>query len=478
MNITIVGGGTAGWLAAYMFLKSQPGLHSVRVIESSSIGIIGAGEGSTGFFTDVLNGFYSKDFIDINEFVSACDATNKIGIKFKNWRGDGKEFFSPLDGSPTAGVINDFIFKYVLAKFGNEKTHIASKIGLDYELGRNWDKFNSLHFNAHKVGQFFKNICIKEGIEYFDNVVKQVNLNPESGYIDSLLLDNDTNITSDFFVDCTGFARVLMKAMDVKWVDWSNRLPVNTAMPFLLEYKENDRIVPWTTATALNAGWMWDIPLQTRRGCGYVYNKNFISQEGAKNEIEKLLGREINPIKFIDFVPGRSETFWKKNVLSLGLASCFVEPLQATSIHTTVAQLVTFVMEFLKQDKESVLLPASIEAYNRRTATFYDLNLDFVSMHYQGGRVDTPFWRYIKENKIISPYAQDVITRTQNKIVSFHDIGNNFGAPAIGLWNWTMAGLGILTPEQAKQDLDSYGIFDHAEKQYLKFVSSADVTFR
>lgn len=478
MNITVVGGGTAGWLAAYMFLKSQPGLHSVTVIESSSIGIIGAGEGSTGFFSDVLNGFYSRDSINIDEFVSACDATNKIGIKFRNWNGDGKEFFSPLDGSPTAGVINDFIFKYVLAKYGRYKAHLASRIGLDYELERNWNRFNSFHFNAHKVGQFFKNICVQEGIKYFDNVVQHVNLNSENGHIESLLLDNGQTVGGDFFIDCTGFARVLMKALDVKWEDWSNHLPVNTAMPFLLDYKENDKIFPWTTSTALNAGWMWDIPLQNRRGCGYVYNKNFISKEEAKREIETLLGREITPIKFIDFVPGRSETFWKKNALCLGLASCFVEPLQATSIHTTVAQLVLFVMEFLKQDKNEVLLSTSIDAYNRRTSKLYDLNLDFVSMHYQGGRTDTAFWRYIKENKIVSPYAQDVITRTQNKLVSFHDIGNNFGAPAIGLWNWTMSGLGIITPEQAKLDLDSYGIFDHAERQYLKFLSHADVGHR
>jgi tryptophan halogenase len=160
------------------------------------------------------------------------------------------------------------------------------------------------------------------------------------------------------------------------------------------------------------------------------------------------------------------------------LASCFVEPLQATSIHTTIAQLVLFVMEFLKPDKNSVLLPESINAYNRRTSKLYDLNLDFVSMHYQGGRTDTPFWKYVKENKIVSPYAQDVITRTKNKIVSFHDIGNNYGAPAIGLWNWTMAGLGIITPEQAKADLDYNGIYDHAERQYLKFLSQADVVYR
>jgi len=473
MNITVVGGGTAGWLAAYLFLKSQPGRHNVTVIESTSIGIIGAGEGSTGFFTDVLNGHFSKSVIDIDDFVSQCDATNKIGIKFKNWNGDATEFFSPLDGSPSGGVSNDFIFKYVLAKYGRYKSHLASKIGLDYELRRNWHRYNSLHFNAHKVGQYFKNICLQTGITYHDSVVQEVNLNNETGYIDSITLETGQKVFGDLFIDCTGFNRVLMKALGVKWQDWSNYLPVNTAMPFLLDYTENDKINqgPWTTATALNSGWMWDIPLQTRRGCGYVYNKNFITREEAKREVESLLGREINPIKFIDFIPGRAESLWQKNALSLGLASCFVEPLQATSIHTTVAQLVMFVSEFLTEDKTSVCAQSNIDAYNRRASTLYDYNLDFVSMHYQGGRSDTAFWRHIKDNKIVSPYAADVIERSKRRLVSFHDMGPMFGSPAIGLWNWTMAGLGIITPEQAKYDLDLSGIFDQAETQYLQFVS-------
>jgi len=129
MKIVIVGGGTAGWLAAYYISSAQPNVHDITVVESSQIGIIGAGEGSTGLFTNILNGHFFPKKIDIEDFIRSTDATNKIGIKFVNWDQNGSTFFSPLDGTDTAIGTNDILFKYVLAKFGNEKIHLASRLG-------------------------------------------------------------------------------------------------------------------------------------------------------------------------------------------------------------------------------------------------------------------------------------------------------------------------------------------------------------
>jgi tryptophan halogenase len=472
MNITIIGGGTAGWLAAYTLSKSQPSIHNITVIESTEIGIIGAGEGSTGFFTDLIAGRYFKTDIEINDFVSQTDATNKIGIKFNNWLGNNHSFFTPLDGSPTAGLMNDYVFKYVLHKFGKNKIHLASKIGIDYETERNFNVFNAFHFNAHKVGKFFKEKCLKENVKHIDSIVNDCIIDTENGNVTSLILKNGQVIDSEFFIDCSGFSRILMKKLNVGWKSYSKYLPCNSAMPFLLDYRPNDNIQPWTNATALSSGWMWDIPLQSRRGCGYVYNDNFINSDQAKMEVEKLLGREISPIKIINFDPGRSEKFWEKNVLSLGLASCFVEPLQATSIHTTVAQILLFVNDFLNKDLSKTNTPENQESYNRRTAHFYDLNLDFVSMHYQGGRIDTPFWKYVKNDSIISPFAENIIKRSKNKLVSYFEIANNFGAPAIGLWNWSMAGLDLLNQDSAYTDLLEYNMYETAEHQFLKHITT------
>lgn len=471
MKIVIVGGGTAGWLAAYCIAKSQPSLHKITVIESSEIGIIGAGEGSTGFFTDVLNGRFFDYRIDLNEFLQFCDATNKIGIKFNNWLGDGTSFFSPLDGSPSGSQLNDYFFKYVLHKFGKNKLHLASQIGLDFEVGRNYEKINSLHFNAHKVGKFFKNICLKDNIEHIDGIVEHINLNHENGFIESVVLKDEKKVSADFFIDASGFNRILMKKLDVKWLSYQKYLPLNSAMPFLLDYKENEKILPCTNATALSSGWMWDIPLQNRRGCGYVYNDRFISKDQAKLEIENFLGREITPIKHISFDPGRSEMLWSKNVLSLGLASCFVEPLQATSIHTTVAQIILFINDYLTDNVKTTISQENEIAYNRKSSTFYDLNLEFVSAHYQGGRQDTPFWRYIKEESIVSPYAKELINRSKNKILGFYETPYAFGAPAMGLWNWTLGGLGLINEEVAYKDLINSNLYQVAEEQYIKFIA-------
>jgi tryptophan halogenase len=321
----------------------------------------------------------------------------------------------------------------------------------------------------NKLNQFLTKKCIERNIDIVTLHIDKVNLNSK-GDIESLTSSQDISLKGDFFIDCSGFARVLMKKLNVGWKSYSDYLPCNTAMPFVIK---NENIKnPWTTATAMSSGWMWDIPLQTRNGCGYVYNNNFITDDQAKDEIEQLLHTEIEPIKIINFDPGRADKFWEKNVLSLGLASCFVEPLQATSIHTTVAQILLFVNDFLDQDANITISEVNQESYNRRTAHFYDLNLDFVSMHYQSNSIDTLFWNHIKDNNIVSPFAKHIIERSKNKLVSYFEIANNFGAPAIGLWNWSMAGLNMLNDASVYTDLLQSNTYELAESQFIKHMTT------
>jgi len=471
MKIVIVGGGTAGWLAAYYISSAQPNVHDITVVESSQIGIIGAGEGATGLFTNILNGNFFPKKIDIEDFIRSTDATNKIGIKFVNWNQNGSTFFSPLDGTDTAIGTNDILFKYVLAKFGNEKIHLASRLGIDFFSGKNFENIDALHFNAHKVGQYFKNLCLNQGVKHIDAVVADVVKHSITGDIKEIIFTDNEKISGDFFFDCSGFNRVLMSKLDVNWQSYKKYLPLNTALPFLLDYQPGDIIEPCTTATALSSGWMWDIPLKTRRGCGYVYNNQFISPDEAVKELEQKFKRQINPIKVIDFDPGRLETFWKNNVISLGLASSFVEPLQATSIHTTIAQIILFVNDFLLPQKDEVAILENQKSYNRRISDMYDITLDFISLHYQGGRSNTPFWRWVTEEKIVSPYVQELIERSKRKVIGHHEIGIKFGAPAVGLWNWTIAGLNLVSPQVAEKDLRISQLYDTAENMYLNFLS-------
>lgn len=467
MKIVIVGGGTAGWIAAYFILKSQPGKHQISVIESSKIGIIGAGEGSTGTMIELLNGSYFNFRVDIAEFLKATDGTKKMGIYHKNWNGKGYGYFAPIDSSTTWYQYQDYILKYVLAKFGREKMHYASPIGIEYEK-QHFDGTHACHFDGHKVGKFFKAICEKDGAITIDSQVKDIKLF-DNGDIQSLDLDNGQTVQGDFFIDCTGFSRLLMKKMKVKWESYAEYLPVNTAMPFILDYLPGEKPLPMTSATALSAGWMWDIPLQTRRGCGYVFDNRYISREDAQSEIEQYLGRKIKPIKWIEFESGSSEVFWKNNVLALGLASAFLEPLEATSIHSTIIQLLLFCQENLSGTAEKTICDYNRDSYNEKISRLYDSLMDFVSFHYQGARDDTPFWQSFADGKRASPVAKRYLEKCKDRIPGFLEINGIIGSPSAALWNWIAGGLELIDGELAAKELSESDSWARAEQEFINF---------
>jgi flavin-dependent dehydrogenase len=451
MKITIVGGGTAGWIAAYFISKAQPNAHEITVIESSKLGIIGAGEGSTGTMIDLLNGNYFNAKIDLEKFLSETGGTPKLGIYHENWTGDKSGYFAPIDASPTWANFEDVIFKFALSKYGKEKMHLASPRGQDFKK-RDFSSPGAVHFDGHRVGKFFKKECEKDGAVVIDDVVSTVETNT-AGNVTHLTLESGKIVESDFFIDCTGFSRILMNKLDVKWHSYKEYLTVNTAMPFLINYEPGELPNPYTKATALSSGWMWEIPLAERKGCGYVFDSNFITREDAQKEIEELLGKKITPIRFINFESGRSEVFWKNNVLCLGLASTFVEPLEATSIHTTIIQLLFWVKECLHTEVDKTLTHDNILSYNQKITRLYDLTMDFISFHYQGERSDTPFWKNIKDNNIISQGAEIYKNKAKNRIPGFLEINGIVGSPAAALWNWVAAGMDIITPEQAAAEL-------------------------
>ena len=469
MRICIVGGGTAGWIAAYFISKSQPGIHEISLIESSSVGIIGAGEGSTGSMVSLLNGDFFDYKVDINKFINEADATAKLGIKHVNWAKEKGEYFAPLDATDTGWTSNDLIFKYVFSHGGKDKMHLASSLGVEYD-NKNLDVYPAFHFDGHKVGKFFKSICVEDGLKVIDSFIDKINLS-ENGDIKDLILDDGSIQEADFFIDCTGFSRVLMNAVGSDWIE-AEGLSMDTAMPFILEYSKDEVFVPQTTATALSSGWMWDIPLSTRRGCGYVFNSNFISEKEAQEEVEEFLNKPITPIKFIKFKSGYSDHFWKNNVLSLGLASSFVEPLEATSIHNTIVQIDIFVNECLLKNISEVNLDSKKDMYNKRITFLNKLTIDFISLHYQGGREDSPFWKHIKDKGIVTSGAQDLINQSKEKISGYTSFEGMYGSFSIPLANWIMAGIGIISPEQVYKNLINSGTLEYAKDKYKKFCSS------
>jgi flavin-dependent dehydrogenase len=455
MKIAIVGGGTAGWIGALFILKAQPKVHEVVVIESSKIGIIGAGEGSTGLLVDLLENRWFNTGVDIADFVEKVDGTIKLGIRHKNWTAEKSSYFAPLDGSATSNQNPDLDFLDVLSKYGADKMHLASNIGQHFEA-KQFPSYYALHFDGHKIGSYLKRHLEKEKITVIDSIVKDIALDDDKN-VKHLVLEDNTTVEADFFIDSTGFSRLFSKKLEIDWVSYKENLPVDRAMPFLLDYEKNEVPEPLTTAHALSSGWMWDIPLQTRRGCGYVYDSSCITDEEAQKEIEDYLGKKITPIKFIRFEAGRSEVVWKNNCMLLGLSAAFAEPLEATSIHTTIIQMLVFCFEFLNKTLEDTTTKKQVERYNLRIAKMYDDIKDFLVLHYQGGRDDSRFWQSFLEGRRTTDFTKEILVKSEKKIPGIFQFDYYFGCIGAPLWNWILAGLGKITKEMAKKDLELYG---------------------
>lgn len=480
MDIVVAGGGTAGWISAYIIEMSQPGVHNITVIESSKIGIIGAGEGSTGSLYDLVSGFYFGEYNPdkINEFMELTDSTHKFGINHMGWsskRSGG--YFAPLDASPTNFLAPDTVFNYVLSKHGTEKAYMASHIGQSYAFNRFPGQSGfGFHFDAHKVGKYFrKQIEDRPNVKIFDSKINKVNLN-QQGEIESLVLDENQPISGNFFIDCTGFSRVLLSSLSVGWKSYGENLLANRAMPFLLKYTEKtkEEAKPYTTAQTLSSGWMWDIPLKTRRGCGYVYNSNFISEDEAQTEVEDFIGQEIEPIRHLSFDAGRSEKLWSKNCLASGLSAAFMEPLEATSIHSTILQMIVFVTEYLSDTKDMTVNDKNESSYNEKFNLLYESYKDFLVLHYQGGKTDSEFWKYLSTGVTKTPLVEDIIERSKYRLPSSAQYEHKWGT-STNLWNWILAGLDFVTAENASRDLKTYSKETLAKSDYLTLVQETSI---
>jgi tryptophan halogenase len=461
MRVAIIGGGTAGWLAALMITKAQADSHDVVVIESSKIGIVGAGEGSTGYLTDIIQGNNWDYGCDEGDFFRETNATVKLGIRHRDWRGLGHDYIAPIDGSLSNSVGTDYLLCHAL--INDIPFHTASLDGQMIE--RSLSSFyyqedsdslinmhsHAYHFDAHKVGQYFRKVC-GESITHIDSEVEDISVD-ERGFVQSVTLSNGRVIEADFFIDCTGFARLFAKKLGIGWKSYRDHLPVNTAMPFLLPHKESERIDPVTIAWAQKAGWMWMIPTQDRWGCGYVFDDSFVSHGDALAEVEKTLGVEIEPLRVFGFETGRLEQVWFKNCLFAGLSAAFAEPLEATSIHSTIIQLNAFVFQYLRDSQEETCNEASVAIYNRVMTNMYDDFKDFLNIHYMGQRNDSEFWRWIATGETMTESSRLIIELQKARLLRPNDIAQYTGHAGASLYNWILAGLGYLGKKEAARDL-------------------------
>lgn len=460
MKIIILGGGTAGWIMAMTIAKAQPGTHDITVIESKKIGIVGAGEGSTGIFVNFLMGGYFETGINFKDFVEKTNATVKLGIKHVNWTGDGSHYFAPLDGTRTSYHSPDFDFCWAVLRNKN-KAHTSTLLGQAYEFnytptqGNHKQDIYSLHFDAFKVGEYLSEIAIKSGVRHIDTDISYVVTDETRTEVISLIDKNDVEYMADFFIDCSGFNRTISRAIGIEWVSYANSLPVNSAIAF--QKPLDERVEQLTSAIAMDAGWVWKIPTAERYGMGYVYSNKFITEQQAIDEVNKKFDNPQILRKF-NFISGRSNVFWKGNCLTLGLSSVFLEPLEATSIHTTIIQTLMFVMEHLQPTKERTINNYRINDYNKAVADMHDILKDFLVIHYKGGRTDTEFWRYMNSDSVNTDRVNHVLDICKDSIVSNLSMQQDSYRMAAIMWNWILLGLGKIDETNASSVLRKQGI--------------------
>lgn len=459
-KITIVGGGSAGWISAFLISKLRKDFQ-IDLIESSEFLPVGVGEGTTGKFLEI---FYRYN-LDVNytELLKETKGLPKLGINFVNWS-DGKDFISPIMSPAISNTDTDYASYYykLLNKDLCEcnETAYLSKIGytnlmLDEQGNLSFNEYlPGVHVDAGFLLDFFKNKSISNGVNHIVDTVEKVE--KRNNNIVKICLKNNKDYYSDFYIDCTGFSRKLLN--DVEWIDYSDYLPIDRGLPFKIK-NDNREKKAYTNAIAMDNGWVWEIPTQYKIGRGYCFSSKYSDEETCIKELENYYKTEVEKIKLIEFSSGRLSKFLVGNCLALGLSAAFFEPLQATSLHCTLFQLEEFISSFLNHGDIN-LDKISIDNYNEKYSKMYDDMKDFIFLHYTGGKTNTDFWKHF--TKIDYPQRVGKIIYLNNvRLLRGYDIENYNGQAGMHLIVPTLLGLNHFNKETAKKVLSSHLDFEN-----------------
>ena len=399
-KIIIVGGGTAGWMAAAAISKVyQDRALELHVIESSEIGIVGVGEATIPPIL-TMNRLLG---IDEDEFIRKTRATFKLAIQFVDWMGPDTRYLHPfgmlgLGGFP---LPMPHYWRRLRAERGDEAGtlwdySLTSQAALAGKFQRRLPYANTqsdiayaFHFDASLYARFLRELAEANGVVRHDRKISGHRLDPE-GFVEAVVLEDGTAMEADFFIDCSGFRGLLIEgALGTGYEDWTHWLPCDRAVAMPSAFMPD--IPPFTRSTARRAGWQWRIPLQHRTGNGLVYCSSFMSDDEASSVLTgNLPTAAAGDPRFLRFTTGKRKLFWNKNVVALGLASGFLEPLESTSIHL----IQTGIEKLLKLFPDRSFRQEDIDLYNRITALEYEQARDLIVFHYfANGRTDSEFWR-------------------------------------------------------------------------------------
>ena len=467
IRVIVAGGGTAGWLTAYCLVRRVGNLLKITLVESDQIGTVGVGEATI----PTMRRFHQLFDIDEREFMRATQASFKLGILFDNWGAQGESYvhsFGDLGQSNWLVEFHQYWMEANANGFGGSledyclevKALRAGKFAL--KVGETPLTY-AFHLDATAYAGFLRQKSESLGVRRVEGKISDITVDPVTGNILSLELEQDRQLTGDFFIDCTGFRALLLgDALDVEYEDWSHWLAADRALA--LQTTNTKPPSPYTHVIAHSSGWQWRVPLQRRTGNGLVYSSRFCSDDDARATLlGNITGKANSEPRLLRFKTGRRINAWHKNCVAIGLSSGFLEPLESTSIHL----ITTAIVRLMKLFPFSGAMAPLAEEFNRETRLEWEAVRDFIILHYkQTQRDDSELWNYYRTMDIPDSLAHRMEIFEETGYV-WPDSVNLFRGHS---WVQVMIGQGlfpkhrhgagrILPPEALKLELEKLSAF-------------------
>jgi tryptophan 6-halogenase len=457
LRFVILGGGTAGWMTACLLAKNWP-QHHVTLVESPEVGIIGVGEGST----PQLRAFFQTLGMAEADWMPKCNATYKNGITFKGWseRPGYESYYHPFVTDLDGQTLGKFVYNTRARRTGRDVWAHPDRFFLPAFLSAKrlgplpaenfpFDVTYGYHFDAYLVGAVLRDHAKTLGVQHLERHVVKVDVE-EDGQVTALRTADDEAINGDWFIDCSGFrGSIIQEALGERFMPFADNL-FNDSAVVMPTPANTDGTNPHTSATALSAGWVWDIPLTNRTGNGYVYSSRYIDKDAAETELRRHIGTLDSNVeaRHLTMKVGRVERSWVGNCLAVGLSQGFIEPLEATALHIVQAT----VEGFINAMEQGGFTPAGRDDFNARIAARYDGIRDYIVCHYRmNRRTDSDYWRDNAANQNLSDNLKMVMTswfrgEDLNATIAELDIGKYYSSLS---WHCLLAGYGTF-PDDTK----------------------------